>query len=780
MNQQPSPPTQSSGKKLALIAAGLFLLLGAIFMVSYNGLPVMVDEWYYADWTQAFVQHPANRIQPILDSGSLAQSLYKFHRLPFLIAMAIPYKLAQAIKGIGVVHGMGVTNVFATALAGMFVFLSGIALGYRTKTALFVSLVFGLATPAWFYSKTYVREPFAGMWLIGGFFFLVLFRKRHAFWAMIVAVLFFLVAMLTRSSLAVFLPFVAIYVLVVIATIFRESFVSAKSARKKYLLGIIASLLVLFFIIAGYFFFKLTFRQYGTYLGSLTSLLDLSGKYGFAFLLLTVSPSRGIFIYFPAILLAIIGAYSFIKRHPLDALILYTPFIIYLLGTAHYDRYWSGWGWMSRYLIPFTSYFALATIALVDHWLFGNASRWKQVVAWGLFGLSFAVQVLGAFAHGPASLSKIYRENLAGAFDWHFFPFVWQAIRFKQLDPSVGWYYLYDGWMKAVIVVGFLLIAGIATLTIFRVSQERWRVSRGGAILLGAAIFFVVMMFVSMRIYFFNDARYDYRAGYYDTALMVRENADRAQDAFVEDFWVEDVYGFYQIHSRLMEFCNGDCPRTRAMAREDWNKKDEKQRVKWYRGLVKPGGRLWLIPTELPPASPNSIVEMWLTENTFLEQCQWTAETVRLCTYARPPKAVREEEKLTETHFGDAILLKQGLVLIDPAQQTVRAGTPLYLELHWQALTPPGVRYKISLQLLDGGGVLKAQHDREPLDGYRPTDSWQPGEEIIDRYAFRLPADLPPGPYRLLLILYDSNTGERLKINGTEADFAELLTVEVK
>jgi len=189
-----------SGKKLAIIAVGLFLLLAAIYMVSYNGLPVMVDEWYYADWTQAFVQNPASRIQPILDSGSLAQALYKFHRVPFLFVMAVPYKIAQAIGGWGVVHTMGVTSLFLTALAGVFVFLTGLALGYRTKVALFVSLVFGLGTPAWFYSKTYVREPFAGMWLIGGFFFLILFRKRRSFWALVVSLLFFLLAMLTRSS----------------------------------------------------------------------------------------------------------------------------------------------------------------------------------------------------------------------------------------------------------------------------------------------------------------------------------------------------------------------------------------------------------------------------------------------------------------------------------------------------------------------------------------------------------------------------------------------------
>jgi len=218
-------------------------------------MPVMVDEWYYADWTQEFVQDPGVRLQPILNSPSLAQALYRIHRLPFLLAMAAPYKLAQAVEGLGVVHAMGLTNIFATALAGMFVFLSGLALGYRTKTSLFTSFVFALGTPAWFYSKTYVREPFAGMWLIGGFYFLVLFRKKSSFWALAASLLFFLLAMLTRSSLAVFLPFVALYIFFVIAAHFKKTLGSAKSARSRYIIGALIAVLVLFFVVSGYFFF---------------------------------------------------------------------------------------------------------------------------------------------------------------------------------------------------------------------------------------------------------------------------------------------------------------------------------------------------------------------------------------------------------------------------------------------------------------------------------------------------------------------------------------------
>jgi hypothetical protein len=51
-----------------------------------------------------------------------------------------------------------------------------------------------------------------------------------------------------------------------------------------------------------------------------------------------------------------------------------------------------------------------------------------------------------------------------------------------------------------------------------------------------------------------------------------------------------------------------------------------------------------------------------------------------------------------------------------------------------------------------------AQDDHLPLQGRRPTDTWLPGEVIVDQHLLALPSDLPPGPYRLEAGLYDANT----------------------
>jgi hypothetical protein len=63
----------------------------------------------------------------------------------------------------------------------------------------------------------------------------------------------------------------------------------------------------------------------------------------------------------------------------------------------------------------------------------------------------------------------------------------------------------------------------------------------------------------------------------------------------------------------------------------------------------------------------------------------------------------------------------------------------------------------------------------------RPTRSWRPGEEIVDRYGILLPETLGAGEYRLAVGLYDPATGQRLAVSAGPASFAiELGPVRVK
>jgi hypothetical protein len=81
------------------------------------------------------------------------------------------------------------------------------------------------------------------------------------------------------------------------------------------------------------------------------------------------------------------------------------------------------------------------------------------------------------------------------------------------------------------------------------------------------------------------------------------------------------------------------------------------------------------------------------------------------------------------------------------------------LRLWWQA--PEGLEepFKVSARLMDAQGQIVAATDAEPVAGAYPAPAWRPGEIVADAYEIPLPAGLPPGEYRPLVVVYEPATG---------------------
>lgn len=117
---------------------------------------------------------------------------------------------------------------------------------------------------------------------------------------------------------------------------------------------------------------------------------------------------------------------------------------------------------------------------------------------------------------------------------------------------------------------------------------------------------------------------------------------------------------------------------------------------------------------------------------------------------------------------------------IEPAAP--RPGETLNLTLYWQPQATPGENYTVFVQLLDAADRVAAQGDGPPRNGQYPTGWWAPGEVIADPHPVALPADLPPGDYRLLVGLYRLGDGARLPLTAGAAfgpDALILTTLEL-
>jgi hypothetical protein len=88
----------------------------------------------------------------------------------------------------------------------------------------------------------------------------------------------------------------------------------------------------------------------------------------------------------------------------------------------------------------------------------------------------------------------------------------------------------------------------------------------------------------------------------------------------------------------------------------------------------------------------------------------------------------------------------------------IAAGDTLQVDVAWRALTSsPGI-YHMSASLVDEHGFTWAVRESEPVDRMAPTWTWIEGQLIRDQLRMAVPAETPPGKYRLAMRVLD---GER-------------------
>lgn len=108
--------------------------------------------------------------------------------------------------------------------------------------------------------------------------------------------------------------------------------------------------------------------------------------------------------------------------------------------------------------------------------------------------------------------------------------------------------------------------------------------------------------------------------------------------------------------------------------------------------------------------------------------------------------------------FGETIRL----VGYDLDMNEARPGGALGVTLYWEAEGAAARPYTVFVHLINQNGDLITQKDNWPVNGQWPPTCWQAGEIVVDPYTLALTAAFEPGPYTLLVGLYDADTGVRL------------------
>ncbi|HRW09156.1 MAG TPA: DUF2079 domain-containing protein, partial [Caldilineaceae bacterium] len=123
-------------------------------------------------------------------------------------------------------------------------------------------------------------------------------------------------------------------------------------------------------------------------------------------------------------------------------------------------------------------------------------------------------------------------------------------------------------------------------------------------------------------------------------------------------------------------------------------------------------------------------------------------------------------------------------VLIESVPEHAGDGLTFALEW-WAGREPIPLDYSVFAHLLNEQGEKVAQLDWQPHDdwGPRPMTTWFKATSIVDAQRLLLPEDLPAGNYRLVIGVYNWQTGERLTASGAGAtpdNVAPIAEVSIK
>ena len=173
--------------------------------------------------------------------------------------------------------------------------------------------------------------------------------------------------------------------------------------------------------------------------------------------------------------------------------------------------------------------------------------------------------------------------------------------------------------------------------------------------------------------------------------------------------------------------------------------------------------RVFAILWATEQSDQEGIVEGWLGRNAFKGLESWQGN-LRFATYFMPQElsctALEQPPR-----FGEVA----DLIELCLSQEPLAAGDTLMIGLRWRPLTTPDRRLKVTVQLLDARDQVVVQRDGEPAGGSLPTLDWQEGEVVNDNHSLPLPPGTPPGDYRLIVALYDAETGARLSTQSGDA-----------
>ena len=159
-----------------------------------------------------------------------------------------------------------------------------------------------------------------------------------------------------------------------------------------------------------------------------------------------------------------------------------------------------------------------------------------------------------------------------------------------------------------------------------------------------------------------------------------------------------------------------------------------------------------IVPANIPAGSYQIGIQLQDENNDPLGEALMLDQQMRI---TEPERVFDQPDFDVES----AIEWDNGLVLLGHDLGSERT------RLIWNIAQVINQNLRLFVHVLDENDLIVAQSDGIPVDWTRPTTSWIPEEFVTTVHQF----DIPTGEYRIRIGWYDSVTGDRIGVNGSDA-----------
>ncbi len=97
-------------------------------------------------------------------------------------------------------------------------------------------------------------------------------------------------------------------------------------------------------------------------------------------------------------------------------------------------------------------------------------------------------------------------------------------------------------------------------------------------------------------------------------------------------------------------------------------------------------------------------------------------------------------------------------------------GAEVDLRLFWQDEAPGEAAWKVFVHVVGPDGTIYGQSDAVPQGYERPTNSWKPGETLVDDYHVEISQDAPASGLSLRVGMYDGESLQRLAVVDADGE----------